>query len=61
MAIDLSKFLHFTSSSLNIENVVKMKEVDGYVEELRKRKVGPSGIVSKLTTLCHAQTFLGLR
>lgn len=59
MAVDLSKFLHFaSSSSLNLQNVVRMKAVDEYVEELRRRKVGPSGIISKLNNLCHTQTFV---
>ena len=58
IATDLSKFLRHCSSDVDLNNVVRMKAVNEYVDELEKRKIGPSGIVSKLNTLCHAQTFV---
>ncbi len=58
MATDLSKFLHLSAPEIDITNVIKMKFVEWYVEELRNRKIGPSGIISKLNVLCTAQTFL---
>lgn len=59
MATDLSKFLHFSSpDKIDINNSVKMKCVEDYVEELQRRTIGPSGIISKLNTLCFAQTFI---
>jgi len=58
IATDLSKFLYHSSPELDFNNVVKMKAVNDYVDELEQRKIGPSGIVSKLNTLCHAQTFI---
>lgn len=59
LATDLSKFLrHSNSTELNFHDVVRMKAVNDYVDELERWKIGPSGIISKLNTLCHAQTFL---
>ncbi len=59
MATDLSKFLYYSSpEEIRFDNVVKMKAIDGFVDELQERNVGPSGIISKLNTLCYAQTFL---
>ena len=62
MATDLSKFLHFASSeALDITLVTKMKLIKGYISELQRRKIGPSGIISKLNTLSFAQTFISQR
>lgn len=61
MATDLSKFLYLSTpsgSSIDLEVVISTKAVEAYVEELRQRNVGPSGIIAKLNTLCFAQTFL---
>lgn len=58
MATDLSKFLHYSAAEVDLDEVLKMKSVDRYMEELRRRKIGPSGIISKLNVLCTAQTFL---
>ena len=58
MATDLSKFLKFASSDLDLSSLVKMKEIEKFVEELQDRRIGPSGITSKLNTLCSAQRFL---
>ena len=59
MATDLSKFLHHSSpNELDFNEVVRMKSVEEYIRELQTRRIGPSGIVSKLNTLCFAQTFV---
>lgn len=59
MAKDLAKFLHFCSPlSLDLENVVKSVAVDEFVEHLKSRNIGPSGIISKLNVLCYAQDYI---
>ena len=59
IATDVSKFLCFTSpEKIDIEHVVKMKAIEAFVEELHRREIGASGIVSKLNAICHAQTFI---
>ena len=59
IATDLSKFLHFSSSGkIDINTSVDVNCVEEYVEELRRRRIGPSGVISKLNTLCFAQSFI---
>ncbi len=58
MATDISKFCYYCSSDkIDLEDVVRMKCVQAYVEELRS-KLEPSGIISKLNVLCYAQEFV---
>lgn len=59
MSTDLSKFLyHASPAEFDFLNVVKVKAIAVYVNELEQRKLGPSGIIAKLNILCHAQNFL---
>lgn len=60
MATDLSKFLFFSckGQDLDMKRVASFKAVEAFVEELRRRKVGPSGIIGKLNVLMLAQSFL---
>ena len=59
MATDLSKFLKYTKEAdLDINQVVQMKSIDTYVDHLRERRLGPSGIISKLNVINFGQKFL---
>jgi hypothetical protein len=58
MAVDLSKFLRHTADTLALENVVKMRAIQAYIDHLQERKIGPSGTISKLTILGYAQKFV---
>jgi hypothetical protein len=59
MATDLSKFLYYSSpSDIDVNHTVKMKCIEEYIKELQRRRIGPSGIISKLNTLCFAQMFI---
>ncbi len=61
MATDLSKFLFFSAppgSPLNIDMSVSMNAIEAFQQELTDRKLGPSGIISKLNVLCFAQKFI---
>ena len=59
MATDLSKFLKFTKEAdLDITLVVQIKSIDAYVDYLRERRLGPSGIISKLNVINFGQKFL---
>jgi hypothetical protein len=58
MAVDLSKFQCHTTDTLALENVVKMKAVQTYIDHLQERKIGPSGTISKLTIPGYAQKFI---
>jgi hypothetical protein len=59
MTVDLSKFLRFCSpDEIDVTSVCKPKSIEDYLDELQRRKVGPSGIISKLNVLNYAQTFV---
>ena len=59
MVTDLSKFLKYSKKEdIDINIVVQMKAVDGYVNHLRERRLGPSGIISKLNVINFGQKFL---
>ena len=54
-AVDLAKFLHLADKSCcDITNVTRMANVVRYLNKLRESKVGPSGQITKLNTLCNA-------
>jgi site-specific recombinase XerD len=59
ITVDLSKFLQFCSpEEIDLTNVCKPKSIEDYLDELQRRKVGPSEIISKLNVLNYAQTFI---
>ena len=59
IATDVSKFLHFTTPAEPVfEDVVKVKAIEAFVNELHRRQIGQSGIASKLNACCQAQTFI---
>lgn len=60
MATDLSKFLRFAADGddADITLVSSFKSIERFLEELEKRRVGPSGMISKLNTLCSSMSFV---
>ena len=59
MATDLSKFLKFgKEEDIDITIVVQMRLIDAYVDHLRDRRLGPSGIISKWNVINFGQKFL---
>lgn len=53
--VDLSKYLHLADSSrCDLNSVIHMPNIVKYLNELRKNGVGPSGQITKLTTLLNA-------
>lgn len=61
MATDLSKFLRFTAKGevgIDISRVASFRAVERHVSELRRREVGPSGIISKLNVIALGQSFM---
>ena len=61
MATDLSKFLWSASDGADeaiLELVASFKAIEKYAEQLEMMKIGPSGIIGKLTVIGSAQAFL---
>ena len=53
--VDLSKFLYLLNpDECDVSNVTMMTNIVTYLNELRKSGVGPSGQVTKLTTILNA-------
>ena len=53
--VDLSKFLYLVNpDECDVSNVTMMTNIVTYLNELRKSGVGPSGQVTKLTTILNA-------
>ena len=53
--VDLSKFLYLVNpEECNVSNVTMMVNIVTYLNKLRKIGVGPSGQVTKLTTILNA-------
>ena len=63
MATDLSKYLYYSreegTTKPEIEKVASFKCIEAFIEELVKRQLGASGMISKLNTLMSAQCFSG--
>ena len=59
MATDLSEFLKFgKEEDIDITIVVQKRLIDAYVDHLRDRRLGLSGIISKLNVINFGQKFL---
>ena len=53
--VDLSKYLHLADpETCDLDNVTNMAHIVKFLNELRKGGVGPSGQITKLTTLLNA-------
>ena len=53
--VDLSKFLHMANNKeCDISNVTFMSHIINYLNRLRQSGVGPSGQITKLSTITNA-------
>lgn len=59
ISVDVSKYLHFCDSeTLDFENLANTSHIADFVDELRRRGIGPAGQIVKLQCIIHALDFL---
>ena len=57
--VDISKFLYLADASeCNMEHITTMSHIVTYLNALRESGVGPSGQITKLTTVMDAMKML---